>query len=243
MAPVANQDEVMPARRVKAWDLPTRLFHWGLVLLVLDAWLSFRFSEAVGDNSLQWHRYNGYAVLVLLVFRVLWGFLGSSTSRFRAFLRWPHVAFDYGIGLLGGDKRHYLGHNPLGTWMIILLFLILLLQASLGLFVLDHNGINAGPLQVLISDERAKDIGRWHRRIFNFILGFAALHVTANVLYWLIRKDPLIRAMVTGTKPAADYVDEWEAELAPNLALRATICLVAAILIVLGGVYLASGQV
>ena len=212
------------------------------MLLIADAWLSFRFAEAVGDFSMRWHALNGYAILVLLVFRLLWGVVGSSTSRFSAFIRWPGVAFSYGVDLLRGGKRHYLGHNPLGTWMIIVLFLALATQATLGLFLLDHNDINAGPLQVLISDETAKKLGSWHVRGFNFLLIFIAIHITANLGYWLFRKDPLISAMVTGKKPVADYVDEKEAVMAPALPLRAGACLFAAASIVLGGIYLAAGK-
>ena len=232
-------DFIMPHRKVKAWDLPTRAFHWMLVLLVIDAWVSFRFAEAVGDNTMAWHRYNGYAMLILLAFRVLWGFVGSSTARFRNFIRWPNVAFDYAIGLLSGDKRHYLGHNPLGVWMIVLLFSTLLVQAGLGLFLLDHNEINAGPLQSLIDDDWAKIFGRWHIRLFNVLLIFASLHVVANLLYWLFAKDPLVVAMVTGLKPASDYSDEWEAEIPANVRRRAFACLVMAAVLVLGGIYLA----
>lgn len=229
-------------RHVIAWDLPTRLFHWTLVLLIIDAWLSYRFAEAVGDFSMRWHMFNGYAILTLLAFRLLWGVFGSSTSRFSAFIRWPGVALSYGVDLLRGGKRHYLGHNPLGTWMIILLFLALATQATLGLFLLDHNDINAGPLQVLVSDETAKKFGSWHVRGFNYLLVFIAIHVTANLCYWLVRKDPLISAMVTGRKPAADYVDEHEAVIAPALPLRAAACLAVAAALVLGGIYLAGGR-
>ena len=74
---------------VRAWDLPTRIFHWALVVCIISAWASFHYAPLIGDPLLKWHRWNGYTVLVLLVFRLLWGFFGGSTSRLSAFLTWP----------------------------------------------------------------------------------------------------------------------------------------------------------
>jgi cytochrome b561 len=88
--------------KVRAWDLPTRLFHWLLVLLVLLSWATWRYSEALGDPALKLHRWNGHAILVLVVWRVLWGLFGSSTSRFSAWLWWPWTAAGYGFRLLRG---------------------------------------------------------------------------------------------------------------------------------------------
>ena len=88
--------------KVRTWDLPTRLFHWTLVLLIAAAWASWRYSEPLGDATLSIHRWIGHAVLVLIVFRLLWGFLGSSTSRFPAWLYWPWTAAAYLVGVLSG---------------------------------------------------------------------------------------------------------------------------------------------
>ncbi len=227
---------------VRAWDLPTRLFHWSLVLCFLFAWASYEYSSELKDNTLIWHRWNGIFILVLIVFRLIWGVVGSSTSRFSAFIKWPHFALFYAIDMLKGKKRLFLGHNPLGTWMIIALVAAVIIQATLGLFILDHNDIIAGPLQALISDDQAKFLGRLHRIGFKIILGLIAIHVTVNSLYGVIKKDPLIKAMITGTKPAADYEDELEASIAPYVLRRAALCLSAAFLIVLGGITLFGGS-
>ncbi len=78
--------------RVRVWDLPTRIFHWLLVTLIVCAWASFEFNDKVGDPELIWHRYNGYAISILVLWRILWGIVGSPASRFATFLTWPWIA-------------------------------------------------------------------------------------------------------------------------------------------------------
>src|SRR5690606_2268866 len=134
--------------------------------------------------------------LTLLVFRLLWGLAGSSTARFSSFLRGPATTVRYLAALLKGRERRYLGHNPLGTWMIVALFLALSGQAVLGLLLLDSDGFVGAPLSRLLSDETAQMFGRWHAQGFNIILLLAAIHIAANSGYALIKRDPLVRAMI-----------------------------------------------
>jgi cytochrome b len=228
---------------VRAWDWPTRVFHWSLVICIVSAWASFRYAETLGDPTLKWHRYNGYTILVLLVFRVLWGFMGSSTSRWRAFVTWPWHAAGYGLDLLRGRDRHYLGHNPLGTYMILALLSLVTAQAVMGLFVVEHNDTSWGPLYKLASEANQKRITSWHIwSYFWLILPLIAAHVTANVLYGLVKKDPLITGMITGKKPPAEYQDQPEAVIAADVSLRAAACFAAALGIVFGGITLAGGK-
>lgn len=231
-----------PGRSVPAWDWPTRVFKWGLVLLVFTAWLT----NQGGDAWLNVHIANGYAVLVLLVFRVLWGIVGSSTARFSAWVSTPWRAAAYGLALVAGRGRRYLGHNPLGAWMILALMAAAAAQAGSGLFVADSNGIAGGPFANTDPLEEAtrlqKTISSWHFRGFNVILALAVLHVAVNLFYQFAKREPLIQAMVTGAKPAADYADEAAMRRAPSLALRALACLAAALAIVLGGIRLAAGH-
>lgn len=221
---------------VQAWDLPTRLVHWSLVILIFCAWLSRELAGPIGDDTLRWHRWNGYAILVLLVFRLLWGFVGSSTSRFAAFIRWPWRVVGYIRDLLTRKDRRYLGHNPLGAWMIIGLLLSVAAQAVFGMYMMDDNGILVGPLKRTISDELATTLGQWHIRWFNVILALIAIHIVANLSYALIKREPLIRAMVTGKKPVEPYQDQSEAVIVKHLNLRALVCLIVAAGIVYGGV-------
>lgn len=227
---------------VRAWDLPTRLFHWSLVLLVADAWVSRRYAAFFHDDTLLWHRWNGYAILVLVVFRLLWGFAGSSTARFGSFIRWPWRALGYLRDTLAGRERHYLGHNPLGAWMIIALLLAVTVQGVLGLYLMDEDGILYGPLQRTISDGWANTFWRWHLQGFNVILLVVGVHVVANSLYALLRRDPLVRAMVTGRKPAAAYEDAPHAAIVPHANLRALGCLILACVIVFGGIVALGGR-
>lgn len=230
---------------MRAWDLPTRLFHWLLVLLIASAWVSFRYAEVIGDFTLKWHRWNGYAVLVLIVFRVIWGFAGSSTSRFATFVHWPWAALGYLLDMMRGRSRHFLGHNPLGAYMALALLTLVALQGGLGLFAVEHNDSGAyGPLYRLVSEETYKSITSWHRKLFYYgLLALIPLHVAANILYGLVKKDPLIRAMITGTKPAASYADVDDAAAMQGSPMRrALVCVALAVAIVFGGILALGGR-
>jgi cytochrome b len=232
-----------PQGKVRAWDLPTRLFHWLLAILVLFAWASWRYSEALGDHTLAIHRWNGHAILVLVVFRVLWGLFGSSTSRFSAWLWWPWTAAAYALRLLRGGTPLYLTHNPLGSYMILALLTAVALQAVCGLFTVEHNDITAGPLYRLISEEMREIVTQWHRWWFYWvILALVPIHIAANLWYGVVKKEPLIRAMITGTKPAAPYLDAPEAVIVARPALRALACLLAATAIVFGTIFALGGK-
>ncbi len=225
----------------RAWDLPTRVFHWLLVTLIAAGWATATFAEKLGDATLRWHRGIGLAILVAVVWRLLWGLVGSSTARFANFVRSPSAALAYGRDLLGGRSRAYLGHNPLGAFMIVALLAVVAAQAGLGLFTAEHNDLADGPFVKFVAEEWLKPIRRWHHMLFNrVLLPLAALHVLANVLYGAIKKDPLIRAMITGTKPAADYADGAGAHQVPGA--RAVLCLMLAAAVVLGGIRLVAGR-
>jgi cytochrome b len=230
------------ASKVRAWDLPTRLFHWLLALLILLAWATWRYSEALGDPTLAYHRWIGHAVLVLVVWRLLWGLFGSSTSRFSAWLWWPWTAVGYGFRLLRGETPLYLSHNPLGSYMILILLGAVTAQAVLGLFTVEHNDLTAGPLYRLASEDRQKEISGWHLWFFYWvILVLVSVHVLANLWYGLARKEPLITSMITGRKPAAPYLDAPEARIVGWPMLRALVCLVVAAGLVFGVIYGALG--
>jgi cytochrome b len=228
---------------VAVWDVPTRLFHWALVTCLACAWPSYHYAERLGDPTLKWHRYNGLAVLVLLVFRLLWGFLGSSTARWRHFLRWPWHAASYAIDLMRGRDRNFLGHNPLGTYMIIALLTAVASQAVLGLLVVEHNDTTWGPLYKLVGEATQKQVQHWHAAaLYWVILPLIGAHIVANTLYGLLKHDPLVRAMITGRKPAGDYEDAREAVIARDANLRALGTLVLAIGIVFGGIVALGGK-
>jgi cytochrome b len=238
-----ERETPMPTSTVRAWDWPTRAFHWSLVLAIISAWVSFEFAEKLGDASLKWHRYNGYFILTLIVFRLIWGVVGSSTSRWSAFVTWPWTAAAYGLDLVRGRDRHFLGHNPLGTYMILGLLALVSIQGLLGLMTVEHNDTTWGPLYKLVSEENQKRVLYWHTRIFNwFILPLVSLHIIANSLYGIVKKDPLVRAMITGRKPSGTYEHQHEAQLVSGLAVRAALSFALAAAIVLGGIVALGGK-
>ncbi len=222
--------------RVRAWDGATRLFHWTFLALIVSAYLTRRYSD---DPFLYLHRLNGYGILTLLLFRLFWGFVGSSTSRFAAFFPLPVPAFRYLAALLRGKPLHYLGHNPLGSALILVMLLAVAAQACTGLFTSD-DALAQGPLHDHASAIVAARAYAFHAKGFWIILALAAVHVAANLTYHFVLKDRLITSMVTGMKPAMVYVDQQQARVAP--AARAVVCLVAAAAIVGGGVVLSGNS-
>lgn len=229
--------------RVVAWDLPIRLFHWTLVALLIFAWVSYRYAEDFEDFLLKMHRWNGLAILTLLVWRVLWGFAGSSTARFANFVKGPKAAVGYGRDLVIGRPRRYLGHNPLGAAMVIVMLAVVMAQTLLGLFTVEHNGLTAGPLYRLVSEATRKWASYWHDvNFWNVLLPLIGLHLAANLFYAFVKREPLVPAMITGRKPTETYEDAPQAELPARPMLRAAVLLALAALIVLGSIRLLAGR-
>ena len=212
---------------VPAWDLPTRLFHWSLVSLIALAWASHEW----GDAGLVWHTWNGYAILVLIVWRVLWGFVGSSTARFASFFYWPWQAVSYGIDFALRRPRHFLGHNPLGGTVVFGLLGLIGLQAVLGLFSYDDHDLNVGgPLSAKVADETWAAAASWHVKMFDLLLIVVGLHIAANIAYLIWKRENLVRPMITGRKPAGHFEDQPAATLAGSG--KAIACLAIAIAVV-----------
>ncbi|MDR6954374.1 cytochrome b [Ancylobacter sp. 3268] len=220
---------------VLAWDLPTRLAKWTLAALVGLAFAS----KYYGDVGLVWHMWNGLAILTVLVFRLLWGVVGGSTARFLGFLRGPVAAVSYVRGLVTGRKVAYLGHNPLGGWMTIALLAAVGGQAIAGLYTTDDIMVD-GPMVAAASGEAISLGSMLHQRIYPILLGLIGLHVVANIAYSLFGGDNLVKAMITGHKPASAYADR--AAATPGSIAAALACLAASAAIVFGGIALAGGN-
>ena len=174
---------------VKVWDLPIRFFHWALVLVFSGLWYT-------GKNAdLERHFLLGKIMLGLLIFRLLWGFFGSETARFSQFPLHPRSAFQYIKGVFGDSK----GHNPLGSWSVILILSLLTLQVVTGLFAND--GImEEGPLTQFIATSLSDELTSIHRLAFDGLLIAVSLHITAVLYYQLIKRQKLVHAMITGKK-------------------------------------------
>jgi cytochrome b len=196
--PSSAQGADKPRQPVPVWDLPVRVFHWLLVVLILFSW----YSGKAGGNLMQYHMWSGYAILTLVLFRILWGFVGSYYARFDNFLHGPARGWWYGMSLLRNSAPPYLGHNPLGGLMVVLLLLCLLIQAGTGLFSNDDI-VTDGPLVKWISKDTSDLLSRVHWLNFNLLLGLAAVHILAVFYYLLVRKENLIGPMFTGVKQSA----------------------------------------
>lgn len=173
---------------MKVWDLPTRLFHWLLVASMGAAWWT------ADTSHLQWHRWSGYAILGLILFRLYWGLVGSETARFGHFLKGPATVARY----LGGKAAAGPGHNPLGGWSVAAMLALVGAIVGLGLFAVDVDGFEGGPLSSKVSFDLGREIAGWHELAFNVALGLIALHLAAIVFYLLVRKQNLTGAMITG---------------------------------------------
>ncbi|HEU4662738.1 MAG TPA: cytochrome b/b6 domain-containing protein [Dokdonella sp.] len=178
-----------PAR---VWDLPTRAFHWLLVLLVAVQYASGEF----GWPSMEWHYRCGYATLALIVFRVFWGFAGSQTSRFGEFLRGPRALLQYIAALRRGDAQRHAGHNPLGGWSVVAMLASLALQATSGLFASDDISED-GPLVARASAATVAFMTRVHGWNRYVLLALIVLHLGAIAAYAL-RGTNLVAPMWSG---------------------------------------------
>ncbi len=182
--------------RVRVWDIPTRVFHWAMIGVLAGLWWS------ADSGELVWHQVMAYSMLVLIVFRLIWGIVGSDTARFSHFIKHPKTVLQY----ITNIKRHgvspSLGHNPLGGYMVLALIGILTLQLSTGLFATDDI-FTEGPLYIYVSHETALWLTWLHKQTFNFILLLAAIHVLA-VLVHTLKGDKLILPMITGYKKVAE---------------------------------------
>lgn len=182
-------------RSIAVWDLPTRLFHWLLAILVAFSW----WSGEQGYGWMPWHFWSGYGVLTLLIFRLMWGLVGSSTARFSDFLKGPQAALHHLSALFRPGKTNDVGHNPLGGWMVLALLLLLLVQTGTGLFAEDAN-MNAGPLYLAVSERTSKQLTEIHEVVAKLVLLAIILHVLAVIAYLAIKRDNLIRPMFSGRK-------------------------------------------
>ena len=181
-------------KRIRVWDLPTRIFHWALVALAI-----FSFTTGtIGGDWMEWHLKSGYAVLALLLFRVAWGLVGSTTSRFVHFVRGPRAALAYGRELLATRTSTAFGHNPLGGWMILLMLAAFLVQAASGLFS-DDEIATQGPLAAKVSNAMVSRMSALHSFNEWLLVALVVLHLVAIATYTLVLRAPLVGAMVHGS--------------------------------------------
>lgn len=183
-------------RNVLVWDLPTRLFHWLLVIFVIISFVTGN----IGGNAMQYHEWGGFAILALLLFRLVWGFVGSRESRFVTFIYGPSAVIGYARILLRRNSVHHLGHNPLGGWSVIALLFTLLVQAVTGLFANDDI-LTEGPLFDWVGKATSDWLTKVHKLNQQVIIALVCVHVAAVFFYFFYKRQNLILPMITGVKP------------------------------------------
>ena len=217
-------------REAPVWDRPTRIFHWVLLVLVVVCYLSGR------NGRFDIHIPAGQALLVLVIARVVWGFAGSASSRFRAFIRPVQEILAYLPTLRRREPDGRAGHNPLGGLSVVAMLAVLVAQASLGLFAVDVDGLYDGPLSFLVSYDAAREAAELHAMVVDGLLILVGLHIAAVLFHLLYKRENLTRAMLTGRGRLA------EGQTPPRLVSdwRALLVLVLAAAAVLGGIEIAA---
>lgn len=219
-------------KHMRVWDGPTRAVHWSLVLLIAASWWTAE------NGELQWHRYSGYTIVGLLVFRLYWAFAGVGAARLFSYVRGPRALIDYAKRLFDRTRTDAprLGHTPFGAWSALLLLTLLLIQTVLGAFAVDVDGIESGPLSHLVSFDAGRTLAELHHELFDVLIVLIALHVAAVLFYLIYRRENLIAPMITGER----RVDAAVAPSAPASVSGAR-CLIGAALGALAAWAFASG--
>lgn len=188
------------ATTVRVWDLPTRIFHWTLVLLVIAQVTT----ASIGGNAMEWHFRSGYAIFTLLLFRILWGLFGGRWSRFASFVYAPASVRAYLRG--HSPPEHRVGHNPLGAGSVFAMLLLLSAQVSTGLFS-DDEIAASGPLTKFVSNDSVSNATAWHAGWGKYLLiALIVLHISAILYYRFRRQENLIGPMLSGDKSLAQPV-------------------------------------
>lgn len=187
------------AMRPAVWDLPLRLTHWALAIAVTGAFAT----HYAGTAWFSWHRAFGYAVVVLVAFRIAWGFLGTRHARFASFVRGPGAVVDF---LAGRGPAMHAGHSPIGALSVLALLASLAVQGVTGLYANDEIA-NTGPFYGWISPATSNRLTAVHAWNSNLLMALVVLHLVAVAWYELVRRRRLVRAMLDGRRPAAEVPD------------------------------------
>ncbi len=205
------------SHKIRVWDLPTRLFHWSLLACVLGLVITGK----VGGAAIDWHARIGYAVLTLVLFRLVWGLVGGRWSRFASFIYSPRSVINYLRGKPHPD--HLIGHNPLGAGSVFAMLAFLLAQVATGL-VSDDEISFTGPLNKFVSSAKGLAATWYHKNVGQWVLiALVLLHVAAILYYLWKKKDNLIRPMVVGDKMAPNAVTSSRDDTASRLLALAVL--------------------
>ncbi|HEY4374581.1 MAG TPA: cytochrome b/b6 domain-containing protein [Burkholderiales bacterium] len=205
---------------VPVWDLGVRFFHWALVLLVTGSVVTIKMGK------LDLHVWCGYGVLALLIFRILWGFIGGTHARFGSFIAGPGKVFAYMKGMFSREGHESgLGHNPVGALSVLAMLLVLLFQAVSGLFTNDEDFSFEGPLYKWAGNALSNTLTSLHRANQWVIYALVALHVLAILFYALVHRENLVKPMISGYRKISGRIDDAAATSRHGSALAAVIVL------------------
>jgi len=179
---------------LRVWDLPVRIMHWLLAIGIGVCWWTGI------ENELEYHLYSGYAILWIVLMRLYWGLVGSSTARFVNFVRGPKAILDYATTLHRRDTPHAHGHNALGAISIVVMLGLVLTVVILGLFAVDVDGLYSGPLSSYVTFKQGRHIAHLHYDWFNILLWMIGLHLAAVLFYFLYKRQNLIGPMISGKR-------------------------------------------
>ena len=183
--------------RSYVWDVPTRIFHWAIIVLLGFSWW------CAESDRMDWHYKSGLTLCALVLFRVTWGFTGSSTARFGEFVKGPRAVWRHVRAGAAAPQTAPPGHNPLGGWSVLVLLGLLGLQIVTGLFAVDLDGLESGPLSYLVDFDRGRFAAQIHEVSFNVLLAVSAIHVAAILFYLAFKRRNLIGAIVSGYRDDA----------------------------------------
>ena len=193
---------------LRIWDSPTRAMHWLLVISIATCWWTAE------NGELEYHAYSGYVALWVVLLRLYWGFVGSSTAKFVNFLRGPRTVFNYARTLHRRDTAPALGHNALGAISVLVILASVLAVVITGLFAVDIDVIYSGPLSSYVDFRQGRRLARLHGgTLFDVLLVVIALHLLAVSFYYGWKRQNLVGAMITGKRRGE--VDRGEVQVAP----------------------------
>lgn len=207
------------AAQTLVWDWTVRLFHWLIVLLIPLLWWTAE------EGMMDWHRRLGLTMLALVLFRLVWGVIGSWTARFVPMIRRLGSLPTYVRGLIARQNGPSFGHSPVGSLAVFALLAALSIQVGTGLFSVDVDGLESGPLAILVSFKTGREIADFHELNFDILAVLIALHIIAVAIYRFVLKDDLVRPMINGRRSDVEPVST--VRIRP-VALIASVVIVAA---------------
>lgn len=214
----------------RVWDAPTRLVHWAIVVLVGASWLTQH------EGWIDQHVLCGYAMFALLLFRLIWGIIGSDTARFSRFLKGPVAVARHLARLYRREPDHEVGHNAAGGWMVVVMLGLLCVQVATGLCANDQVSVE-GPLAETVGPDNSDWLSHIHAVNFRLIEAAIAFHLLAILLYRLVPGYRLVWPMVTGNKrlPRTLPVPRMASPVRAVVAFCAAAGLVAFVVLWFGG--------